>query len=737
MQRASFETTPTAEARGRGRRSSRTRATIAALIVAVLGLVLPLQNEARAEGRGNILRIDPRASQSDGAPVLTTVMEVIQHYPLSRATGPCNAMSKADDVFDCIANEVEKPKALWDAIKWEDGKVYLTIHVEGRDEQLKLIEKKKWGDASKEKVAGVGTAWLILLDSGSSIGGRFDESKAVANAFVNSKRDNDIFKVMYFNDAGVVYTLDWTTDKAKASSFIASTVSRPFPKSGRGVRELGDIIKNAAIDGFRELGNVGQQVKAPMHQAMIVLSSGDGGSGSSSSVGQAGSFIAQYMTKGRFPEDNLALPKMPVPVISVWFPNPAEMEERYEQARAFMSNLANTEIGGFFTVIRDKSMPRGDRIVTAVRARFDSMWIAKWQASCVAPTIQQTFNLAFDPALGLAGDGSYKDVPIGIDPKSWPLDVDTEATVAEAEKNPIEPGGKMTVFGTFCWEGHKDRAELYLLPKNQEVPTTLEGVTFEDAETARKTLIGQGLKATIIDAGRDSVTFELPDSEKFLSGKGETFTARVVLLDNETSRTSAVTKDKIVTVKAVKAPALASWLKSNNAYLVIGGIVFAGVVLILLLVTAFRSGGKRRGGGAIVAAPPPRPGSGGAMAMAGPPMGMAAPPAPPPPPPAMPGPAFVQRATLTGQAGIFTVLPGIEMKAGRDGALCQILLNEPRVSGTHASMKIDGGQLFVRDDNSNNGTTVNGQRLPPGVWTPVTNGAQLRFGPIEFSVGLE
>ncbi len=102
-----------------------------------------------------------------------------------------------------------------------------------------------------------------------------------------------------------------------------------------------------------------------------------------------------------------------------------------------------------------------------------------------------------------------------------------------------------------------------------------------------------------------------------------------------------------------------------------------------------------------------------------------------------PGPSFVQRATLSGQAGLFTVLPGVEMKAGRDGALCQILLSEPRVSGTHSSLKIDAGQLYIRDDNSNNGTTLNNQRVNPGVWTPVPNGSSIKFGPIEFSVNLE
>ena len=77
------------------------------------------------------------------------------------------------------------------------------------------------------------------------------------------------------------------------------------------------------------------------------------------------------------------------------------------------------------------------------------------------------------------------------------------------------------------------------------------------------------------------------------------------------------------------------------------------------------------------------------------------------------------------------------MRAGRDGAACQILLSEPRVSGTHATVKIEGGQLLVRDEGSNNGTHVNGQRVPTGVWSPVPPGAQLRFGPVEFSVRLE
>jgi len=105
--------------------------------------------------------------------------------------------------------------------------------------------------------------------------------------------------------------------------------------------------------------------------------------------------------------------------------------------------------------------------------------------------------------------------------------------------------------------------------------------------------------------------------------------------------------------------------------------------------------------------------------------------------PQQPSPSFVSRATLNGPQGSFTILPSMEMKAGRDVSLCQILLTEPRVSGAHATMKIEGGQLFVRDDNSNNGTMLNGQRIPPGVWTAVSQGAVVRFGPVEFNVTLE
>jgi pSer/pThr/pTyr-binding forkhead associated (FHA) protein len=74
---------------------------------------------------------------------------------------------------------------------------------------------------------------------------------------------------------------------------------------------------------------------------------------------------------------------------------------------------------------------------------------------------------------------------------------------------------------------------------------------------------------------------------------------------------------------------------------------------------------------------------------------------------------------------------------GRDPAQCPILIGEPRVSGVHATLKFDGGQLLVRDETSNNGTYVSGSRIAPGAWMSVPAGVPLRFGPVEFTVQLE
>jgi pSer/pThr/pTyr-binding forkhead associated (FHA) protein len=94
-------------------------------------------------------------------------------------------------------------------------------------------------------------------------------------------------------------------------------------------------------------------------------------------------------------------------------------------------------------------------------------------------------------------------------------------------------------------------------------------------------------------------------------------------------------------------------------------------------------------------------------------------------------------ASLSSAAGQYAIRAGSEVRVGRDPAQCPIYLAEPRVSGVHATLRFEMGQLLVRDETSNNGTWIAGARIAPGVWTPVPPGAPLRIGPVEFAVRLE
>jgi pSer/pThr/pTyr-binding forkhead associated (FHA) protein len=109
----------------------------------------------------------------------------------------------------------------------------------------------------------------------------------------------------------------------------------------------------------------------------------------------------------------------------------------------------------------------------------------------------------------------------------------------------------------------------------------------------------------------------------------------------------------------------------------------------------------------------------------------------PEPPPDPYGRTTPSKALIVGQVGEFPILPGSEVRVGRDPSQCAVALSEPRVSGVHSTLKFEAAQLWVRDEQSNNGTFVAGERIPPGAWTMVPPGQQLRFGPVEFDVRLE
>jgi hypothetical protein len=706
-----------------------------------------------AAPEAHILRIDPRAAQENGNPVLTSVIEVVQSKRVSDAIAHC-AELRGNGQFDCMADALEKPFALYTPFPFPAANAVFTVKVDGTDNPAKYISHTKWGDSSQQP--GVGTAWLVLVDADRRMGGSFQDAKVIADRFVGSMGPNDIVNIMFFDDRGVVRDSKWmpAAQKARASAFVNS-VGGTFASRGRN-RSLLTIIKTAATDGFKGLGNVGDEVKLPLHQAMVVLSSGFGGA-DPSTTGPGAIQLSQYLTGGRFPEDNTALPKAPVPIVSLYLPY-ATFDEFKQNSLEFMQNMANPEIGGLFSVVREgQGAARAGNIVESVRTRFSRMHIVKWRVSCIAPSVTQTFGLVFNNVKPpILGDNTFKDVPVGIDPTTWPLDVNLQYSQDMAKRQDgVYPGGKLKVYGDFCWGGDKSRAEVYFLPSGQQVPVALSGADVEKAKRTQQQLIAMGMRGTPLEASDTYVEFEAPDKDKILHGSGDQAVVRLVIYDNKARRTSGVTADSIIQLKGASTP--------FPILYVLGGL-FGLIVLALLAVMLLRGGGRKRGG-----APPPAPIAASPYGYGAPPPGYpppqpnygAPPPAPPapvnpefmygagaapqfgagaaapPPPNPYAAPMHASRATLQGSAGVFTVATGTELKAGRDGAQCGILLNEPRVSGVHATLKIEGGQLLVRDENSNNGTTVNGNRIPPGMWAPVPNGSLLRFGPVEFSVRLE
>ena len=713
------------------------------LIVTLTLLSLP----AGAAPAVKLLRIDPRAAQENGNPVLTTVVDISQSKRVSDATSACASLT-GNAQLDCMSQNLEKPFALYQSFPFPADRALFTVNVEGTDIPAKFISQSRWGESQQQP--GVGTSWLILIDADKRMNKSFDDAKQVAQQFVATMGPNDIVNIMFFNDREVVKDSKWipAAQKAKATGFITASADT-FTSSGRN-RSLLTIIKKAATDGFQALGNVGEDVKVPLHQAMVVLSSGFGGA-DAGTTGPAALQVQQFMTQGRFPEDNTALPNAPVPVISIYCPITV-IDEFKSNSLDFMQNLANTEIGGFFSVVQAGQGGRGAGIVSTVRQRFSKMNIVKWKVSCVAPTVTQSFKLVFqDTNPPILGDNTFKDVPIGIDPTTWPLDVNIEYTTEMSKRDggTVYPGGSFKVYGDFCWGGSKERAEVYFLPAGQPIPTALTGANVETAKRTQQQLIAMGMKGTALEASDTFASFQAPDSDKILHGSGDQAVVRLVIYDNKAHRTSGVTASTIVQMKGSTAPL---------PLLLILGSLFGVVVVALLVVVIVRGGGKKRpgggggGGGSMpvvgYGAPPAGQGYGappqqGYAPQGYAPQGYGAPPVQPqaPPPQAPPGNPYgatgATTAILTGASGSYTILAGQEVRAGRDAAQCVIALNEPRISGVHASLKLEGGQLYVRDDNSNNGTMVNGNRLSPGLWAPVPPGSIVRFGPIEFSAAVQ
>lgn len=502
----------------------------------------------------------------------------------------------------------------------------------------------------------------------------------------------------------------WLTRAGSSKAIEQLEKQKKVVRSQGRTRPLLDLIKRSASESFRTLNNPGEDRKPPLHQAMVVISSGYGG-GDPATTGPGATQLSQYFTAGRFGDKNTALPKIPIPVISIFIP-PKAIAEHQLMARTFMENLANPSIGGFFTALRDGHEEHAQRIVDVVRTRFADLILARFKFSCLAPSTTQSFSLLFTNSdTPIAGDSSFQDVPIGFDPSEWPLDIDAELTRKKTlEAGGVYPGGRLRVFGRFCWGNDTSRPEVYFIPPGETLPQDLSSNPSAAADV-QKRLTSLDMRGAALQANQSFAEFQVPDAEQILHGEGERRIVRLVIVDSKLHRTSGVTETNVLTLKGGVEP------------LPIWPIVGGGTALLLLLVLGgylLRRGTKKNHTAKVRSHSPieespyatPAPVSRGPVA------------------------PQVGRATLEGDDGRFTVLPNADLRIGRDGSRCAAVISDPQVSGLHATLRLERGELLVRDEGSSSGTRLDGRLLDAGQWVAVPDRSELSLGPAVLRVSL-
>jgi hypothetical protein len=569
-----------------GRRASdmppTTRAHFHLLFLLVAVAMLANASDALAAPGAHILRIDPRASIHDGKPTLTTVIDVVQFQGPSDVLLPC-ARTVGSDVLDCWSAQLERPHALWLPFPFPEANAHLLVQVGGAATAAGFVDKAQWGTVQAQ--SSVGTAWLVCVDASSAMGPRFLDAREIAHELIDEMRPNDLMDLMFFDDVQTVRDSKWVTFAKRASLADAlNALSSTMPSHGSD-RALFRQIEVMTRDAFGSLGNSDAPDQTPLHQAMVLLSNGTG-RGDPESASPSADVFHQYLDGGRFPADNTSLPKTPLPVASIWLPNPSGyLENIYQNNEAqFMQALSNPEIGGFFDVVRQgQGAAKAKTIVSRLRERFDAMWLVHWELSCINPSVEQSFDLEFENTNPLlTGDGSFKSVPLGIDPASWPLDVDMRRTVAAATTAPIYPGGEVTVYGNFCWSGDASRAEAYFIPTGTRPPANSGSLGVSALRSMQQQLQSENMAGKAVRATDSYVVFQVPDNAAVLDGAGPSAVSHLIVYDNRAHRASSFGG---LTLAAAKRPL--SWP-------LIGGIVGLSTVFALLAVVVVGGGSGRR-----------------------------------------------------------------------------------------------------------------------------------------------
>ena len=444
---------------------------------------------------------------------------------------------------------------------------------------------------------------------------------------------------------------------------------------------------------------------------MVVLSNGSAGADPTSNAA-ASNILKDYLTKGRFPENNDVLPEDAGAGDLDLVPEQADRGVRRQRARVHGRAREHRDRRLLQHRARRPATSRGrhrQRGAHALQQDAHRQVARRLRRARRSPRPSSSCSRTRNPPI--AGDATFQNVPVGIDPTTWPLDIDREATERAAKKNPIYPGGTVKIFGNFCWGGEAEpRRALHGAEEPGAAGDDLAD-NIDDAKKAQRPLIEQGMRGKAITAGDSVGRVRAPEHDEFLFGKGDKMVARMIVYDNKARRTSAITADKILTLRAQEAP-----LRYSSS----AGSPSAASSSCCSWSRSSGAAGKRRGqaprpvmpsdAGRPAAAPGRRryaPAAAGGIDDARP---------PPPAPRARPPPMARWRARSSrGAAGrLHGRRPAARSRPAATARFARSCSTEPRVSGQHASLKVEGGQFFVRDENSNNGTFLNGQRLAAG-----------------------
>ena len=665
---------------------------------------------AHATPVARILRIDPEPVSSSGAPIVTLLVDVTEPRRMSEILEPCSTLS-GPAALSCESDALERPFSLHTSYPFPEAEAQLTVKIEGQDFPSKLVRSARFGESQNED--GVGTAWLVVLDlDDRGKAGQLELTK-VAEGFIAALGPNDLINLVILGERGTLADSSWlATGERKELKSLLDKFKEPS-RSRERTRPLLTLLRTTLSDAVSTLKPVGGK-KLPLHQALVFLSSGYGG-GDPATTGPGALELKERLTRGELADPGLGLPKMPLPVVSIMTP-PGGYPEYAGLARDFMRNLANPEIGGFFSVIQSGQGAHAGRIVDAVRSRFASLTLARFRMSCVAPSPQQSFSLSFpgsSPAV--VGDASFQNVPLGIDPRAWPLDVDVAQTRSEVDAaGGVYPGGTLKVFGDFCWGGDISRPEVYFLPPGEVLPEISPSAGTGSADDVRRRLLALDMRSAAFAANENFAEFHVPESDRILHGSGDRQATRFVIVDRIDRRSSGLTAGLVIEVRSRKRPIPLLW--RALAWSGFGLLASLGAYSLLRMLRQRQTALATYSGIRVERSPyvSPAPVSRGAVRRE-------------------PRPG---RVTLHGKDQNLIVLPNIDLKVGRDGSRVAGILKNPEVSALHATFRLQNGRLFVQDEASQAGTRINGVLIQPGQFVELRDGQKVALGPEDFRVDL-